>query len=687
MAVIKKFQNNFTAGVLSPGVQSRTDLAKYSSGCKRIVNGIVLAHGGITNRPGTALVDEIPGDGILIPFVYSVTQTYALCFYNDGTDVAKMRIYKEGGVVSESGVPVVIPTPYKPSELTRLKFAQSADTMFIAHPSHKPTTLTRSSHTTWTFKPMSFLPDIAAPQELKAETRGFTDESGTYYEVDVYYKVAAVSKTGSESIPSAAATAKILSTWPAGARVTLTWSAVSGAVRYEVYKNDKGFYEWIGSADSTRFIDNNIEGDPAKGPKENRDPFASAGNYPGVVGIYQQRLIFGRSNLQPQTVWCSETGDFDSMAVAQPLRDDSAITATVDSRQMNEIRHFIPLRDMLMLTSGAEFKMSSGGQSNAITPTAINFAIQSYWGASDVPPVVSGTSIVIVTNDGRHVRDLHYQLSEDGYAGNEVSILAEHLIDSEVRDWAFQQSPYSTIWVILNNGRLLTFTYMREQEIWAWSEHQSPEAAFRSVTSIREGAEDNVYFLVKRSGKFYVEYQVRRHYGDAVEDSFFVDCGLQYTGAAVSTVEGLEHLVGKEVVALADGSVVRGLTVSADGKITLPAPAKKVTVGLPYTMLIETLDQEVKGQDGTALGEQMNIPQVVFQMRESRSIEVGPTEEDLVTIKFPVPDMYGAPPPLFTGEIKTSLPGRHRTETSIVFRQKDPLPATVLSVVTHISVR
>lgn len=73
------------------------------------------------------------------------------------------------------------------------------------------------------------------------------------------------------------------------------------------------------------------------------------------------------------------------MAVAQPLRDDSAITATVDSKQMNEIRHFIPLRDMLMLTSGAEFKMSAGNNSDAISPTSIAFDIQSYWGVSDVP--------------------------------------------------------------------------------------------------------------------------------------------------------------------------------------------------------------------------------------------------------------------------------------------------------------
>ena len=458
MALIKKYQNNFTSGVLSPGVYARTDLAKYSSGCKVLRNAVVHAHGGVSNRPGTMYVDQIPGNGILFPFVYSVTQTYVLCFFNDGSTNAKLRIYKGGGVVVEGGKIVEFQTPYLPSELAKVKFAQSADVMFLVHPAHRPYMLTRSSHTKWTFEEMKFMPDITAPGGLSAAPSGFEDESGTYVETSCSYKVAAVNDREVESLPSAAVTAKTLSTWPSGAKVKLTWGAVAGAVRYEVYKDARGYYAWIGSADSTTFIDDNIEGDDSTGPKNNRDPFNGAGKYPGAVGIYQQRLVFGRSNNEPQTVWCSETGSFDSMAVAQPLRKDSAITATVDSKQMNEIRHFIPLRDMLMLTSGAEFKMSAGSQASAISPMDISFDIQSYWGVSDVPPIVSGTSIVMAQNSGRVVRDLHYTLTEDGYAGDVVSILAEHLLNSPIADWAYQQSPFSTIWICLESGKLLTFT-------------------------------------------------------------------------------------------------------------------------------------------------------------------------------------------------------------------------------------
>lgn len=688
MALVKKYQNSFTTGVLSPGVLARTDLQKYADGCQEMVNCVVYAHGGVTNRPGLMYIDTLPGDGLFIPFVYSVEQTYLLAFFDSGVSGAKarMRIYKDGGVVLSNGRVYEIETPFLPSELSKIKFAQSADTMFMVHPAHKPLKLTRSGHTLWQFSTLEFLPAIAAPANLKAEPSGFEDKSDTYYEVTTEYKVSAVNDREVESVPSAAASAKTLSTWPNKAKVELTWDKVAGAIRYEVYKNTRGWYEWIGSAEENHFRDDYIEGDAGTGPKENRDPFAEPGDYPGAVGIYQQRLVFGRSNNEPQTVWMSETGSFDSMAVAQPLRDDSAITATVDSKQMNEIRHFIPLRDMLMLTGGAEFKIGSGDNSGAVTPTSIKFDIQSYWGSSDVPPVVSGTSILMVQNSGKVVRDLHYQLSEDGYAGNDLTVLAPHLLDSPIRDWAYQQDPFSAVWVCLESGKLLTLTYMREHEIWAWSEHESSGGRFRSVSVIREGNEDGAYFLVKRGEKFFVEYQVRRKYGDAIEDAFFVDSGLQYNGKPATRITGLDHLKGEEVAVLADGSVLGRTRVAEDGSVTLPVAASKVSVGLPYTMHVKTVDTELRSDQGSTAGEPKNVSRAVFKVQESRGLLAGPDGGTLILAKENPPALYGAPPSLTTGELSVILPGKHRNECSIVFEQRDPLPLTVLALTTWVTV-
>lgn len=700
MAIIKKYMNNFTAGELSPAVCARVDLAKYASGCKNITNGVIHSHGGISMRPGTEYIDSVPGDGILIPFVYSVSDSYVLLFYDDNPSnpnrhTAKMRVYVNGALVTRTSggqqVPYVLATPFYTDQLDEIRFAQSADVIFFVHKDHPPKKLVRTNPTSWAFSNLSFSPSISAPTGLTATPSGFDSAASTAVDTTTRYKVAAVSANESESLPSYSVSASTKSTWPQGARVKLEWDRNNSAIRYEVYKNSRGYWAWIGSSDGNdieqgvKFIDDNIEGDSSIGPRNYKNPFSASGKYPGVVGIYQQRLVFGRSNSEPQTVWCTEVGDFNSMAVSEPLQSDNAITATVDSKQMNEIRHFIPLRDMLMLTSGAEFKMGGGGE--ALSPTSIRFDIQSYWGASNVPPIVCGTSIVLVENSGKVVRDLHYSLSEDGYTGDDVSILAEHLLNSPVRDWAYQQSPWSTIWICLESGKLLSFTYMREQEVWAWTKHESQDAQFRSVSCIREGSSDNVYYLVKRGTSYFVEMQKKRDYGTAIEDSFFVDCGLKYEGSPASTITGLTHLAGKTVCGLSDGSVVKNLTVSAEGTVTLPAPASKVILGLPYQMTVETLDPDIKSENGTMYGEKKSVVSLTFQLRESRGLKAGPDMEHLTTVKFPPPAEYNDPPPLYTGAIHVSVNGLNRSEIPVVFIQDDPLPCTVLAVVTEISVR
>lgn len=921
MAVVRKLQNNFTTGVLSPAVYARVDLSKYESGGKNIVNGVVHAHGGISKRPGTFYVDELPEIGFLLPFTYSVEQAYALCFMDE-----KMRVYKDGGVVlnPDTEEVVEIDTPYAYSELAKLKITQSADVMFLTHPNHPPMKLTRRDHHLWDFTETEFIPGIDNPTGLVATASGFTDSSDTYVETTTYYKVAAVNSADVESVPSESASASTLSTWPTKARVKLKWDAVPGAVRYEVYKNTRGYYEYLGSAEGTSFTDDNIEGDDSKGPKENRDPFnppetpsgvtlsaldsgetdtsvisvrVSAVNsggaesiaseavtafgpasnlrivwtksdasdvvsytvywktaddesyraayvydddtsvtvtyaagvnfsgtylqvyevamsvfkevagspvesevseskqvnakftsvwpssaylklkwdtvedatkyriyfrllsttnpnpdapsdfdwhyvdvtevpetpvttfnvtktlfdasaeadplssatgftpsseeesydkmnpmdsiesYPGAVGIYQQRMLFGRSNLSPQTMWTSETGSFDSMAVAYPLQDDNAITATADSRQVNEIRHFVPLRGgVLMLTSGAEFLVSAGKNRDAITPTAITFEPQSYWGSSDVSPIVAGTSVLMVQASGLSVRDLMYTLSSDGYSGNEVSLLAEHLFDSPIVSWAYQTSPWSTVWTCLESGKLLTFTYMKEQEIWAWSEHESSGGKFRSVTSIREDDGDQVYFVVERGGRWFVEYQKRRKYGDLLEDAFFLDCGLSYSGSGISHVTGLDHLSGNAVSVLADGVWVRGLIVAGDGSIDLPTAASKISIGRGYSMTVETLDQELRASDGPVIGERITVSRAVFQLRETLGLKAGPDAEHLVELKFPPAKNWGDTPALYSGTLAAVLPGVSREESSIVFVSEGPFPATVLSVMSEIRV-
>jgi len=132
MPKITTAKQNFTAGELSPRLFGRTDLGRYDNGAQIIQNFVVQPHGGLTRRPGTRFVREVKTSANktrLIPFQFNVEQAYILEFGNN-----YFRIFKDGGVVVSSGSPVEVVTPYATADLPGLKFAQSADIMYLVHP-------------------------------------------------------------------------------------------------------------------------------------------------------------------------------------------------------------------------------------------------------------------------------------------------------------------------------------------------------------------------------------------------------------------------------------------------------------------------------------------------------------------------------------------------------------------------
>lgn len=74
-------QPNFSKGEIAPELYGRFDVDFYSAGLKKARNVLILKYGGLTKRPGTRLVAEVINDSEptrLIPFQFSLTQTYAL---------------------------------------------------------------------------------------------------------------------------------------------------------------------------------------------------------------------------------------------------------------------------------------------------------------------------------------------------------------------------------------------------------------------------------------------------------------------------------------------------------------------------------------------------------------------------------------------------------------------------------
>lgn len=351
----------------------------------------------------------------------------------------------------------------------------------------------------------------------------------------------------------------------ATANNTISWDAVAGAAKYNVYKFDNGVYGFIGETTATSFTDDNIAADLSHTPPQAFDPFATADDYPGAVGAYEQRSVFGGSNNAPDTEQFSQTGRPKNFSISSPLQADDGITATLQSGQVNEIRHFITLNDLIVLTSGEEWKVNSGPDS-AFSATTIRQRKQSEWGCSHLRPIVIGPTVLFVEDNMARVRSLGYSFQLDGYDGSNMSVLAPHLFEKYgITRWAYALHPESRCHAVREDGRALALTFDKEQEVVAWTEWRT-DGKYENVGTLRNpetqaSRESGLYFVVKRqiNGNTvrYIEKQESRQFRDP-RDARFLDCGLTYD--APIAIQSISHasplVVGATAHGLSNGDVV-----------------------------------------------------------------------------------------------------------------------------------
>lgn len=260
--------------------------------------------------------------------------------------------------------------------------------------------------------------------------------------------------------------------------------------------------------------------------------WSAVNGYPSEVEFFADRLVFAATKAEPQTLWFSKSGSYTDFGRSSPIVDDDAITATINARQQNAIRELVPLTQLIILTTGGEWK-TSGGQDDVLTPNTIGFKPQSYNGAARIPALVIGNNGLFVQNRGYVVRDIAYQYDMDAYGGTDLTVWSSHLTEGKpIAEWDYQQIPFSVAWVVREDGALLTMTYMREQDVIGWTPMEL-DGEVESVCCVPEGGEDAVYIVVKRTiggqEKRYVERLASRLITD-IREAKFLDSFVSYDG-------------------------------------------------------------------------------------------------------------------------------------------------------------
>ncbi len=459
--------------------------------------------------------------------------------------------------------------------------------------------------------------------------------------------------------------------------------------------------------------------------------------YPHTLGKFDGRLVVANTDNAPTTIWASQSGEPLNMRPDSyveggiTVEDDDAIQRTLDGDHLDPIHWLNGKQQLVIGTGGGQWVGNSNGP--VITPADMAAREHSATAGGDVKALAVEEITIYTDRSRRQLYEIGFKFDDNSFVSNDLTILADHILRSPVEQLVYQRRPFSTVWVRRADGVLATLAYNRQHEVLGWAQTRlggsfgDGKAVVESI-SVIPGAEDAAQFydsderdelwmIVKRTingaTKRYVEVMeyffegpLREDYDEeetwqlnetawrtamleAQKDAFYVDSGLTYSGGPATTITGLDHLEGQEVMILADGKVVTGKVVTA-GAVTLPTAASIVHVGLAYKHVYESLKLAQGARGGTSVNKVKGVSSCGFVLLDCSSFKATTVEYDeqsgrrqfaLQEVGFKRPtENPTAATPLFTGEVSINTDQAASTDPRIYAESDAPLPFTLIAV-------
>lgn len=393
-------------------------------------------------------------------------------------------------------------------------------------------------------------------------------------------------------------------------KITISWTYASEDIKYfNIYRADGADSEYglVGSSQSNFFSDVGVSPDLSKKPPTQFHGFFSTDNRPSVVGYAKQRLFFAGKNSEKEEIIGSNLGDYSGFYSNTSSDDSSYVRFKAAGRKFNPVNHIVDLSKTVVLTEQSEIVVNPDG--SLLTPTNISLATNTYNGSSKVPPLVINDNALYVQRGGSKVRDLFFDYAVDGLSGNDISIYAKHLFEGyEVVDWCYQKNPYSIVWAVRSDGKLLSLAYLKEQQVLAWSQHELAGGFVESCCAVDGNSEDDVYFVVRRNIKSsdgvtemtarYVEKLSSRFVSTEKTKEVFL-----------STKDSLQtrYYVSTEEVPLMDSAL------SYDGRNFDTAKRVKITAGSGWTT-----NDTVNVESNSGIFSSSDVNKVVFVLSQDQ---------------------------------------------------------------------
>lgn len=620
----KERQVSFAGGELSPSLWGRTDLDRYPIGARTLRNFIVTPHGVAANRPGTLNVAKVSGSanaystrttrGVGV----SVSDAGGALLLFSATNLVVYAPNEATGILDFKGR---CDTPYAESKIFELNFSQLGNVVTITHSDYETQELRLSATLVPTLTALSFdVPDftnkIGAVYDPVIDHRFnfFEDDDGTHPERPWVWAVTRILRDSNGRLyetekftvvqyqnadNSLAGAPDVIKLYPDEPQQILFYATKGDGmqngdilVANRLYRGREGYFGFVGETQADRFVDDGATPDFSNPPPAEFNPFKiydGAGNlvrteHPVCSAFFEGRRHLGGTAQRPATDWASATEDYSNFDEVIPPDDADALSFTLATERLEIIRALVPKRQLYAMTSGGEWVISGAGQGEVLTPGSIAaHRIGSHGCAASPAPLSIDEAIFFVQACGSTPRALSVDSERGTIQAADISLMASHLFEGyTIVGWAYAEIPHSILWVARSDGKLLSCTYVREQSMLAWTEHDIGDSGLvESVATVRGATRDIVCLIVNRAGQRHLEVMASRIVLD-VRKGVFLDRAVSYNGlntatgspATVTDAFGSGGVIGGDVqLTLTDAGNLGGAAVGKVIQFDDPAGA------------------------------------------------------------------------------------------------------------------
>ena len=581
--------SSFTAGEFSPRMKGRTDYQRYYDSLDTCRNMVPMPQGGLTKRPGTLYVEAAHDQTATpfrvrnIPFVFSTVQPYSLEF-----GPGYIRPFMDDAAIL--GAPVVA-VPYGAAEIWQVSYCQSADTLWLAHPNYPLATLTRSSHTAWSYQvfPLQDGP-YSRPNTNPATTLTPSGVSGSI--TFTANSAAGINQDNGFLPTDVGRLLRFYSTDGAAENPVSQWVSCRITAVADILNITAAVQP--ASLTCAGFLAGTVAGSSfALGA------FSPTLGYPITVGLWQERLALWGWRDIPNAFAASRTGAFDTFGTTEP---DGTVTPrdglffVLEDDQVNAARWLVTAGSAQTMqlglgSAGSENILQGATTGQPLSSTNVQAYRETQYGGATVKPLRIGKVVLFADAPARKLREWQFDWRVNGYIGPDKMQESEHMTRGPagvpaaqwgLRWMAYQQSPHQVIWAGRNDGGLVSFTYDREQNVWAAAQHQLGGQYWGGPPIVESGcvipspdlSYDELWLVVLRTvaGTPRRTIEVMTRFFDALpqEAAWFVDCGL---GSTLNPADIACTLAGFTALPPPDGTLAATRPPAWSGTGTLTTPA------------------------------------------------------------------------------------------------------------------